>query len=109
MSRQLISNTEVLAEMLQDPQFRAEWERTALARAVAEAVIRYRVERGLSQTALARLLGWRQPVVARLEAAEHNPTMDTLLTLARKLDLRVQVDVGPKTGVVVKVTNSRAA
>jgi hypothetical protein len=35
--------------------------------------------------------------------------MDTLLTLARKLDLRVQVDVGPKTGVVVKVTNSRAA
>ena len=81
MSRQLISNTEVLAEMLQDPQFRAEWERTALARAVAEAVIRYRAERGLSQTALARLLGWRQPVVARLEAAEHNPTMDTLLTL----------------------------
>ena len=32
MSRQLVSNTEVLAEMLQDPQFRAEWERTALAR-----------------------------------------------------------------------------
>ena len=50
MSRQLVSNTEVLAEMLQDPQFRAEWERTALARAVAEAVIRYRAERGLSQT-----------------------------------------------------------
>jgi hypothetical protein len=35
---------------------------------------RYRAERGLSQAALARLLGWRQPV-ARLEAAEHNPTM----------------------------------
>ena len=66
-------------------------------------------ERGLSQTALARLLGWRQPVVARLEAAEHNLTMDTLLTLARKLGLRVQVDVGPKTGVVAKVTKSRAA
>jgi ribosome-binding protein aMBF1 (putative translation factor) len=109
LRRQLISNTEVLEEMLRDPQFRAEWERTALARAVAEAVIRYLAERGLSQTALARLLGWRQPVVARLEAAEHNPTMDTLLTLARKLGLRVQVDVGPKTGVVAKVTKSRAA
>ena len=35
--------------MLQDPQFRAEWERTALARAVAEAVIRYRAERGLAR------------------------------------------------------------
>ena len=51
MSRQLVSNTEVLAEMLQDPQFRAEWERTALARAVAEAVIRYRAERGLADRA----------------------------------------------------------
>ena len=109
MSRQLIGNAEVLEEMLQDPQFRAEWERTALARAVAEAVIRYRAEHGLSQTALARLLGWRQPVVARLEAAEHNPTMDTLVTLARTLGLRMQVDVGPKTGVVAKVTKSRAA
>ena len=83
MTRRLIGNPEVLAEMLQDPQFRAEWERTALARAVAEAVIRYRAEHGLSQTGLARLLGWRQPVVARLEAAERNPSMDTLLTLAR--------------------------
>jgi hypothetical protein len=43
------------------PKFRAEWERTALARAVAEAVIRYRAEHGLSQTALARVLGWSQP------------------------------------------------
>ena len=109
MTRRLISNAEVLEEMLQDPTFRADWERTALARALAEAVIRYRAERGLSQTALARLLGWRQPVVARLEAAEHNPSMDTLLTLTRKLGLRVQVDVGPKTGVVAKVTKSRAA
>jgi len=109
MTRRLIGNTEVLAEMLQDPQFRAEWERMALARAVAEAVIRYRAEHGLSQAALAGLLGWRQPVVARLEAAEHNPSMDTLLTLARALGLRVQVDVSPKTGVVARVTKSRAA
>jgi hypothetical protein len=28
MSIRLITNTEVLAQMLQDPQFRAEWERT---------------------------------------------------------------------------------
>jgi ribosome-binding protein aMBF1 (putative translation factor) len=109
MTRRLASNPEVLREMLRDPAFRAEWERTALARAVAEAVIRYRVEHGLSQTALGRLLGWSQPVVARLEAAEHNPSMETLLILARALGLRVQVDVGPKTGVVAKVTKSRAA
>jgi transcriptional regulator with XRE-family HTH domain len=95
--------------MLQDPEFRAAWERTALARAVAEAVIRYRAEHQLSQTALAGLPGWRQPVVARLEAAEHNLSMDTLLTLARTLGLRVEVDVGPRIGVVAKVTKVCAA
>src|SRR5258706_15450645 len=108
MTRRLAGNPEVLAEMLQDPQFRAEWERTALARAVAEAVIRYRAEHGLSQTGLAGLLGWRQPVGARLEAAERNPSMDNLLTLARARP------AGPCRGrpenrVIAKVTKSRAA
>ena len=82
MAQRLISNAEVLEDMLRDPEFRQEWERTALARAVAQAVIRYRAEHGLSQTALARLLGWSQPVVARLEAAEYNPSTGTLITLA---------------------------
>jgi ribosome-binding protein aMBF1 (putative translation factor) len=109
MTRQLISNAELLDDLLKDPGFREQWERTALARAVAEAVIGYRADRGLTQTALARLLGWSQPVVARLEAAEHNPSMDTLVELSRKLGLRVHVDVGPKTGVVAKVTKARAA
>ncbi len=109
MSRRLISNSELLEEMLADPVFRAEWERMALARVVAKAVIRYRAEHRLSQSALARLLGWRQPVVARLEAAEHNPSMATLLTLARTLGLRVRVDIGPRTGFVARVTKSRAA
>jgi hypothetical protein len=40
MARRLISNAEVLDDMLKDPQFREQWERTALARAVAEAVLR---------------------------------------------------------------------
>jgi hypothetical protein len=35
--------------------------------------------------------------------------MDTLVALSRTLGLRVHVDVDPKTGVVAKVTKSRAA
>ena len=90
-------------------EYSGEGVEPGVRRAVAEAVIRYRAERGLSQSALARLLGWRQPVGARLGAAEPNPSMDTLLTLARTLGLRVHVDVGPKIGVVARVTKSRAA
>jgi hypothetical protein len=61
MTRRLISNDQVLAGMLADPAFRAEWERTALARAVAEAVIRYRAEHQLTQTGLAWLLAGASP------------------------------------------------
>jgi len=109
MTPRWIDNSEVLDDMLEDPEFRERWEHTALARAVAEAVIRYRADRALSQAALGRQLGCAQSVVARLESAEHNPSMDTLVELSRKLGLRVRVDVGPTSGVVAKVTKSRTA
>jgi transcriptional regulator with XRE-family HTH domain len=87
---------ELLAEQLQaDTVFRAEWERTALARAVAVAVVRYRAERNLSQRDLARLLGTKQPQVARLELGEVNPGIDTLMRLASGLGMELTIDVRP--------------
>lgn len=86
---------DVLAEELEDPAFREQWEDTALARAVAIALVQYRAEHHLSQTALAKLLGVKQPTVARWEIGEHNPTWDTLLLLARKLGITVSLTVQP--------------
>lgn len=91
----LISAEELFAEDMADPAYRAKWQRTALARAVAIAVIGYRIEHKLSQTALARQLAMRQPNVARLEAGDHNPSIETLERLASGLGLRFIVDVGP--------------
>ena len=56
---------EVLAEQLEDPEFRAEWERTEVARGVAILIVGYRIEHGLTQTALARKLGMKQPAISR--------------------------------------------
>lgn len=86
---------DVLQEELQNPEFRDYWERTALARAVAHQVIRYRIEHGLSQSALARLLGVSQPVVARLEMGEHEPKISTLRKLSQRLGLRFKLDIHP--------------
>lgn len=61
-----------------DPAFRERWDRTAVARAVANVLIQQRAERGWSQTRLAKELGISQPQVARLESGEHNPTWETL-------------------------------
>jgi transcriptional regulator with XRE-family HTH domain len=86
---------EIIADQLADPEFRAYWERTALARAVALRVIAYRAEHGLSQTALGRRLGMSQPAVARLEAGERQPTLDTLVRLSEALGIEFLVDIRP--------------
>lgn len=88
---------EVLAEHVEDPAFREEWERSALARAVATRVVAYRAEHGLSQTQLARKLGVSQPLVARLEMGEHEPTLATLSRLSRHLGLEFHIDITPNS------------
>jgi len=85
----------VLEEELRDPAFREEWERTALARAVALGVVRYRAQRVLSQRKLAEALGWKPAQVARLEQGDHTPSIDTLLHLSRRLGLRFALSIGP--------------
>jgi transcriptional regulator with XRE-family HTH domain len=90
------STAEIREEQLrQAPEFRAYWERTALARAVALAVIGYRIKHHLTQTQLAEELGARQPQVARLEMGEHTPSLEMLHRLARTLGLRFIVEVAP--------------
>ena len=90
------TNDELIAEQLRtDPEFRAEWERTTLARAVAVAIVRYRAEHDLSQRELAERLGMKQPQVARLELGEVNPTMETLIRLASRLRIEFTIDVRP--------------
>jgi DNA-binding XRE family transcriptional regulator len=99
---------EVLEEQLQDPSFRARWERYAPARAMADALIRYRIEHDLSQSQLAKLLGVKQPTVARWETGEHNPTWDTLLLLAQKLGITVSLTVEPTTASAASVAEGLA-
>jgi transcriptional regulator with XRE-family HTH domain len=80
---------------MQDPVYRREYERTRLASDIAAKVIQYRADHHLSQTALGKLVGMSQPNVARLEAGEHLPSLDTLSRLALGLGLDFSVDVKP--------------
>ena len=104
------SNDELIAEQLRtDPEFRAEWERTALARAVAVAVVRHRSEHDLSQRELAERLGMKQPQVARLELGEVNPSMETLMRASAQLGIEFTIDVRPAGAQVHNVTKRAQA
>jgi ribosome-binding protein aMBF1 (putative translation factor) len=96
MATGLISQEDVLAEELRDPEFRAEWERTALARWLATEVAHYRAEHDMSQRQLAEHLGVHQSDVARMESGEHTPSLERLVRIASGLDIELMIDIRPK-------------
>jgi transcriptional regulator with XRE-family HTH domain len=88
---------EVLKDSLQDPETRAEWDRTQLARDVSIWLLQYRKKHRLTQTELAERLGWKQPVVARLESGEHEPSIGTLHHLVERLGAAARVEIDPQS------------
>lgn len=101
------SSDELLAENLQDPEFRELWERTALARAIALKLVAYRAEHELSQRDLAKILGMKQPQVARLEYGDVTPSLETLARLSDCLSLEILLDFRPSKATP-KLVNKRA-
>src|SRR5260370_34663398 len=96
--RDLKTAEELHTSDLDDPEYRAQWERTRLAHDVAMRVIGYRMEHKLTQTELARILGMRQPHIARLEAGEDEPPPATLSRLARVRGMGVPLH-NPRDGI----------
>jgi transcriptional regulator with XRE-family HTH domain len=90
---ELLTMDDLLGDL--SPERREAWERLALARAVANALVAYRGQHELSQRALAAQLGVRPSVVGRLELAEHSPTIEMLQRLSRTLGLRIALEVVP--------------
>jgi ribosome-binding protein aMBF1 (putative translation factor) len=93
---QLVPHEEVLAEELRDPEFRAAWEKTALARWLAIEVAHYRAVNDLSQRQLAERLGVHQSDVARMELGEHTPSLERLIRVASGLDIELMIDICPR-------------
>jgi DNA-binding phage protein len=84
-----------LAENMQDPEFRREYETAQQQIAQVDAVVRYldhlRRETGMSKAELARRIGKRPAAIRRLFSAEANPGLGTIAALAIALDAEIKV------------------
>ncbi len=74
------------------PEYHAAYDRARRAFELGAAVRRLREERGISQSELARRIGWKQPALARLEAGGAEPRLDTLDLVSGALDMDVIVE-----------------
>ena len=78
--------------LLKDPKFRKAYEESRLEYEIARAIIRARIEKGLTQKQLADKLNTKQSVISRVESANTTPSLSLLKRLAQALNtsLRVQ-------------------
>lgn len=88
-----------LEEQLKRPEFREAYEELEDEYEVAKQVIRYRLNRNLTQAQLAKLVGTSQPAIARLESGNHrNLTLGFLSRVARALEMRSEMRFRPLRG-----------
>ena len=86
---------ETRAARMERPEAAEAYEQAKLRFELAEAVRSRREELGLSQRQLAERAGMTQPGVARFEAGGTTPTIPVLERLARALELRLTIALGP--------------
>lgn len=90
-----------------DPEFKAAMEEMRPQYEFQRALIMARVEAGITQREMAERLGVKQAALARWEAGQTVPTLDTLYRVAIALDL--DFTVTPQAPLVVTPHRAREA
>ncbi len=87
---------ETLAEQMNDPEFRAEWDALEPERQIIRAMLEGRAEREVTQKELAEATGIAQADISRLENGTANPSLRTLKRLADGLGMRLKLEFVPQ-------------
>jgi len=82
-----------------DPEFQGARHQTRPQFEFRRALVEARIASGLTQREMAESLGVKQPALARWEAGETMPTLDTLFRVAKTLQLEFQIT--PESPLIV--------
>ncbi len=82
-------------ELLSDPQAKAEYDRLEPEFAAIEAIILKRIEKKMTQKALAEKLHTKQSAISRLESGLYNPSLEFLKRVARALGYKLRFTLEP--------------
>jgi hypothetical protein len=90
-----------LARRLEDPEFRAEFERQRREIAAVDAIVNQlealRAEKQISKAELARAIDKHPAAIRRLLTASGNPELRTVIALAEALDADLRLVARPAT------------
>jgi ribosome-binding protein aMBF1 (putative translation factor) len=85
---------------LQDPAYFEVAREIAPYEALARMVIRFRMDRNLSQSQLAELVGTTNSAISRLESGTHRPNVETLQKLAHAFKRQLVIGFADPTDEV---------
>ncbi len=77
------------AELLKDPEFKAEYDALEPEYELIRQIISARTEKKMTQKQLAEKIGTKQSNIARLESGNYNPSFQFLQKVAGALDKKL--------------------
>ena len=83
---------EVEAELLNDPEVKAEYEALRPRYEVISQIIGARIEQGLTQEDLAARTGLQRSNISRIESGDYNPSLEMLNRVAKGLGMELHVE-----------------
>lgn len=80
------------AELLNDPETKAEFEALRPHYEIVSQIIKARSEQGLTQEELAARTGLQRSNISRLESGNYNPSIEMLSRVAQGLGMELHVE-----------------
>ncbi len=78
-------------EILKNPKVKAEYDRLQPEFEIIRAIVRARIDQGITEKELAKKMGTTLSVISRLEFGNANPSMAFLKKLAAALNTKLEI------------------
>lgn len=82
--------TSLKKELLKDKKIRAEYDALSSEFSLIEQLIEKRLNKGFTQSQLAKKVGTKQSAISRLESGSYNPSISFLQKVAVALDTELK-------------------
>lgn len=93
MSKVGIPFEEIKEELLQDEEFKEEYERLRPRYEAIRQIITARTEQHITQEELAKRIGTQKSNISRLESGNYNPSLDLLIKIAEALGKQLNIQL----------------
>ena len=91
-----MTHEEVMAEIMQDPEFKKEWDKLEPKYEVERALIELRIKNEQTQKKLADKLNTKQAYISRVERGSVSPTVNYIAKMADALNADAEIIFRPR-------------